>query len=201
MNPAGVYVPGSSWLHRLPAGAKVLGLLVAVAAVLLVRSVPWAGAAVAASVLVLVSARVPWRVVRPGLRSLSVVLVVLFLVQWWAESVTAASIGLGRVAASVLLAWAVSMTTRVAAMLDVMTTALAPLRHVGVRPEQVALTVALAIRCVPMLIDTVRRADDARTARGARPSVSSLAVPVVVRSLRMADALGDALAARGHPRD
>lgn len=200
MNVAGVYVPGTSWLHRLPAGVKVVGLLVAVVLVLLARTPPAAGVALAVAVVVLASARVPWSVVRAGVRGLAIVLAVLFLVQWWGEGLQEATVGIGRVAASVLLAWTVSMTTRVAAMLRVLEVGLRPLQVIGASPERAALTVALAIRCVPLLVAAVRQADEARTARGARPSVSSLAVPVVVRSLRMADSLGEALAARGQPR-
>jgi biotin transport system permease protein len=200
MNPAGVYVAGESWLHRMSAGIKVVGLFGAVLLVLLARTPLAAGAALLVSVLMLASARLPWPAVRGGLRGLSILLVVVFLAQWWAEGPLEAAIGLGRVAASVLLAWTVSMTTRVSAMLAVLEAGLGPLRVLRVSPERAALTVALAIRCVPMLLDAVRQADDARLARGARRSVSSLAVPVVIRSLRMADGLGEALAARGHPR-
>lgn len=200
MNPAGVYVPGASWVHRLPAGLKVVGLVIAVTAIVLARTPPAAGGALAISVAVLVSARLPWSAIRGGVRGLSILLVVVFLAQWWAEGPVEAAVGVGRVAASVVLAWTVSMTTRVSAMLVVLETGLRPLRVLRVSPDRAALTVALAIRCVPMLLDAVRAADDARLARGARRSVSSLAVPVVIRSLRMADGLGEALAARGHPR-
>lgn len=201
MNPAGIYLPGHSWLHRLPAGAKVAGLLLAVVVVLTERSVPWALGSLLVAAAVLASAGPPWRVLWPGVRSLALVLLVLLLAQWWAVSLPAAVVGLGRVGASVLLAWTVSMTTRVIDMLELLTWVLRPLRVVGVRPERVALTVALAIRSVPLLLDTVRRAQEARSARGAHLSPASLAVPVVVRSMRTADALGEALAARGHPRD
>ncbi len=200
MNPAGVFVPGSTWLHRLPAGVKVGGLFVAVLVVLLIRA-PWlAGVAVLVAGGLLASARIPWTVVRGGVRGLAIVLGVLFVVQWWASGLDDAAVTLGRVASSVLFAWTISMTTRVAAMLRVLEVALAPVRWVRLSPERAALTVALAIRCVPMVVDAVQQANEARSARGARPSVSSLAVPVVIRSLRMADSLGEALIARGQPR-
>lgn len=201
MNPAGVFVPGSTWLHRVSAGVKVGGLFAAVLLVLLIRTPLLAGLAVLVAGVVLASARIPWSVVRGGLRGLAIVLGVLFLVQWWASGLDDAAVTLGRGAASILLAWTVSMTTRVAAMLRVLEVGLRPLTWVGASPERAALTVALAIRCVPMVLDAVRQANEARSARGARPSVSSLAVPVVIRSLRMADGLGEALVARGQPRD
>ena len=61
----------------------------------------------------------------------------------------------------------------------------------------VGLLVALTIRCIPLVSDIVREVLEARTARGTRGSLLSIAVPVVVRSLYAADALGEALIARG----
>ena len=201
MNPAGVFVPGTTWLHRVSAGLNVGGPFAAAPPGLLLPPPLLVGLAVLVAGVVLASARVPLSVVRGGLRGLAIVLGVLFLVQWWASGLDDAAVTLGRGAASILLAWTVSMTTRVAAMLRVLEVGLRPLTWVGASPERAALTVALAIRCVPMVLDAARQANEARSARGARPSVSSLAVPVVIRSLRMADGLGEALVARGQPRD
>jgi biotin transport system permease protein len=61
----------------------------------------------------------------------------------------------------------------------------------------VGLLVALTIRCIPLIAQIVAEVLEARRARGTRGSVMALAVPVVVRSLYAADALGEALVARG----
>jgi biotin transport system permease protein len=55
----------------------------------------------------------------------------------------------------------------------------------------------MAIRSVPLVVAAAEQADQARLARGQRRSVTALVVPTVVRSVRIADALGDALVARG----
>ena len=60
------------------------------------------------------------------------------------------------------------------------------------------MTVALAIRSVPLVIGAVAQADEARRARGARLSVRALVVPSVVRAVKIAEALGDGLLARGY---
>ncbi|MET0955075.1 MAG: energy-coupling factor transporter transmembrane component T, partial [Cryobacterium sp.] len=63
--------------------------------------------------------------------------------------------------------------------------------------DRVGLLVALTIRCIPLVAEIVREVLEARRARGAQGSIVALAVPVVVRSLYAADAIGEALAARG----
>jgi biotin transport system permease protein len=70
------------------------------------------------------------------------------------------------------------------------------LRTVGVQPEQVALTVALTIRFVPELAHTASRLRDAQRARGARPQVLALAVPLLVHALATSEQVAQAVVAR-----
>ena len=74
---------------------------------------------------------------------------------------------------------------------------LRPLRRVGVDPDRVGLLLALSIRSVPVVVGIAEEVRDAQRARGLRGSPRAYAVPLVIRSLRHADALGEALAARG----
>lgn len=194
----GVHRPGDSWLHRLPAGPKVAGLVVLVVALLHVHSPYAAGAALAGALAVLASARVPWRWLAVPARAVVVVLLLVGALQVWLLGWPAAVTGVCRVGATLALAWSVSLTTPVTEMLDLLRRVLAPLRLAGADPERVALTLALAIRSIPMVIAAAEQADQARLARGRRRSVTALVVPTVVRSMRIADALGDALIARGH---
>jgi biotin transport system permease protein len=190
------YVPGRSWLHRSPAGAKLVGLLVALAGTLLLRSPVAVALAVAATVLVFASAglvgEVP-RQVRP-LRWLVVGLVLLqTLTAGWGTAVVVT----GRLVVAVLLAGLVTLTTRVVDLLDVLERALRPLRRIGLHADRAALVLALGIRAVPVVANLAAEVRDAQRARGIRSSPRAFAVPFVVRSLRHADALGEALVARG----
>ena len=90
-----------------------------------------------------------------------------------------------------------TLTTRVLDLLDVVERAASPLRLVGVRPDRVALLLALTLRAVPVLAATLDDVRDARRARGLERSPRALLVPLVVRTLRHADRLGEALVARG----
>ena len=190
------FVPGRSWLHLLPASAKLAGLTAAMVAVLLVDSPAGIAAAGGVTVLLYVSAGLAYALpaqVRP-LRWLVVGLVALqALTAGWTAAVTVT----GRLVVAVVLAGLITLTTRVVDLLDVFERVLRPLRRVGVDSERVALVLALAIRAVPVVAGLAVEVRDAQRARGPRGSVRAYAVQLVVRTLRHADALGEALVARG----
>ena len=82
-------------------------------------------------------------------------------------------------------------------MLDGVQRLAQPLRHVGVSPERVALTVSLTLRSIPVVGQLLQQTLDARRARGLDRSVRAVATPLVIRTVRHAERVGDALAARG----
>ena len=193
----GLYHPGSSPLHRAPAAVKLLALLVGTTALVVVRSPASVGVAAALVLAFVAVGRLPaqlaWRQVWP-LRWFVVVLVPL---QWWSGGTRAAVVVVGTLVVSVLGAAVVTLTTRVTAMLDLIERGTEPLRRFGVDPERVALVLALTIRAVPVLAATAGEVGDARRARGLQRSLRALLVPLVVRTVRHADRLGEALVARG----
>ena len=103
----------------------------------------------------------------------------------------------GSLLLTVAVAALVTLTTRVTEMLDLCQRLLRPLRRFGVDPDRVGLVLALTIRCIPLMVDIVGAVSEARKARSAGFSLRAMAAPAVVRALRSADAMGDALIARG----
>lgn len=193
----GLYRPGSTPIHRAGAGRKLLMLLVGTTALVLVRtpSAVAVGAAVVvgASAVAVLPPALMWQQLRP-LRWFVLALVPL---QLWAGGWRAAVVSVGTLLVTVTAAAVVTLTTRVTAILDVIEHLTTPLRRFGVDPERIALVLALAIRAVPVLASTLDEVRDARRARGLERSPRALLVPLVVRTLRHADRLGEALAARG----
>lgn len=188
---------GRSWLHRCPPGVKLAGLAVAVVGVLLLAT-PVAVALAAVAVLSTYLAaglgpRMAWRQVRP-LRWVVLILAVFqTATSGWAVAVVVA----GKLVLTVALAALVTVTTRTSDLLEVIERALRPFRRVGVNPERAALVLALAIRAVPVVAGIAAQVRDAARARGLGASPRAYAIPLVVRSLQHADALGEALVARG----
>jgi biotin transport system permease protein len=198
MTTLGLYHPGRSVLHRLPAGAK-LAALVAVLVVLAVAvREPWqlipASAAVAAGYLV---ARIPVPLALSQLRPVLWMLLFIGLFQTIFTGWQRALVVCGVLLLSVAVAALVTLTTRVLDMLDAVHRGLTPLRRFGVNTDRVGLVMAMTIRCIPLLSGLVASVTEARRARGLGFSLRALAVPVVIGALRTADAMGEALAARG----
>lgn len=197
----GLYVPGSSPLHRLRPGIKLVGLGLWLLLLGLNRTAPVVAASAAVAVLlVLVSGvglRTWWGQLRPVLWVALAIGVVQVFVAGWER----AAVVVGALLVAVGAAALVTLTTRTDDLVAAMVTALRPFRRLGVDPDRVAFTLALTIRLVPVLISLVDDVLEARRARGAERSPRALAVPVVMRTVRYADQLGEALAARGFDDD
>lgn len=191
------YQPGASLLHRAGAGVKLLGLLV-FSTVLVARQSPvtvLAGVGLVAGLYALAGFGV--RTLVSQVWPLRWVVLLLLPFQWWTAGWQMALSVVGTLVVAVTGAALVSLTTRVTDLLDVIARVLEPARRIGVDPDRVALLLALTIRAVPVIAATLNEARDARRARGLERSTRALVTPVVLRTIRHADRVGDALAARG----
>ncbi|NNU28045.1 energy-coupling factor transporter transmembrane component T family protein [Isoptericola sediminis] len=188
---------GGSPVHRLGAGPKLVALCLCSLALLGVHGPLGAGVAVVGVVALHALARLGPRVLWAHVRPLRWVVVCLLAVQWWLLGPVEAVVLSTRLVALVALAGLVTATTATQDVLDTLEHALRPGRRWGVDPERVALVLALTLRSVPVLADLAARVRDAQRARGREADVRAFAVPLVVGSLRRADALGEALRARG----
>jgi len=188
----------------MPAGPK-LALFAVVAVVVAALPPVWATVPVAVAVVVPVALyAVAGMGFGAGLRTLGGQVCALR----WMIAITAAGqlifLGLepaaantARVAAAVLVAGLVPLTTPVSAMLDALERGLRPLRLVGIDPARVALLWMVTLTTIPVLARHAAEVRDAQRARGLRPSLLRGTLPFLVVALRHADDLGDALAARG----
>lgn len=198
MTVLGVYQPGTSVLHRLPAGVKLVGLgaLIALMSVL-VDSPATLGVAAVGVVAVAATAGMRVKTVVAQLRPVLWVVVFIFVFQLLFTDWRRALVVCGTLLLAVSLAAVVTSSTRTTDMLAAMTRGMRPLARIGFPVEQVALGLALAIRSIPVMIETVRQVEEARRARGLRFSPRIVVAPVVVAALRIADGFAEALIARG----
>lgn len=192
-----LYWPGGSWLHRAPAGAKLLGMLVGATLVVAVNR-PAVSASVLVAVVVTVVAvgvpvRVVWRQARPLVVVIALVTAFQVVVGRPEEGVLAAA----RLLAAAALALAVTLTTRFTEMVDWLERFLRLCRVAPARVFRVGLTVGLALRSLDHLGIVAQRVLDARRARGLGRNLRAFAVPTVVAAARFAHGVGEALDARG----
>lgn len=196
--PLGAYVPGDTVIHRTRPGVKFLVLIsfVIITAVF-IDTVPWAFAAFVMPLLGYLVARIPVKVAWTQLTPPFPILAMLFAFQVWQLGWMQATVIIVVIYAAIAAATLLTLTTRVSEMMDAVTAGLEPLRRFGVPVDAIALAISLTIRLIPLQLATVREVLDARKARGAEFSVRAFGTPVVIRSIRRAESIGDALIARG----
>ena len=197
MTPPGLHEPGRSVLHRLPAGAKFAALLASAIVIVLVDSPPVLGCAVLAVVAGYLLARISPRRCWQAARLVLPVAAAVFALQWWLRDPDSALVVSLRLCAAVGAANLFTLTTRVEDLIAAVERALRPGRRLGLRPERIGLLAGLTLQAVAALSTIAAQTREAQRARGADRSPTAFAVPFLVRTLRHADELGEALAARG----
>jgi biotin transport system permease protein len=199
--PLGVYSPGSSLVHRAPAGVKLFVLAAFIVVTAVVVST-WRGGLVCLAVVAIAAgaARIPVGLYLRQLSGALPLLIFIALMLWWRtdgnQAMTMFLVLLSAIAGAVLL----TLTTRVSALMETFERLLRPFARFGVPVEQVSLAMTLTIRLIPLQVQAVNEVLDARRARGSRSAAASLTsfgVPIVVRTILRARAIADALRARG----
>ena len=196
VDPVGLYRPGTTALHRLPAGGKLLGMLALGVALVVLRGPFTALIALAGSLVLALVARLPLRTTAVGLAPITITALVLGLYQTWQRGWPVGVEVAADLLALVLAATVVTATTPTDALFGLLSRALRPVRR-WVAPESVALSVALMLRTIPALGRLFTEVRDAARARGLERSARAQLVPFVVRAVGRAQRTGDALAARG----
>lgn len=193
----GLYVEGTSILHRASPAIKLL--LLALFTTLLIALASWVTVVIGAVVLVTAYALAgfaPMILVRQVWPLRWIILfsgVIQVLLAGWRPTVVTQ----GTLILAVGCAALVTLTTRTSALLESLDRGLQPLRRIGVRPERVALLLTLTIRVIPVIEEIAQQTMAARRARGVERTVTAFVTPVVIRTIGSAELLGEALMARG----
>ncbi|WJH39188.1 energy-coupling factor transporter transmembrane protein EcfT [Aliirhizobium terrae] len=193
-----LHIDGNSFLHRLSPGVKLATLAVvslglfSIKAPLVLAIAATAG--LAGHLLLRISPRQIWLRLRPF--ALIIVVVALFtaILNSPAEGLTA----FFRLAALALFASLVTATTTTGDFIDVITKAASPLERIGlVKAQDVGLSIGLVVRFVPEIVGRYEAIRDAHHARGLKLHPLSVAVPLIITTLRSADEIASAIDARG----
>lgn len=193
-----LYSPGSSILHRLPPAPKMLTMMAGATLLFINQSLP---VTIGATLLILALypiAQLTLKQAFAQIRPLLIIFVLFFAVQWYFSGLELAAYVVLRLAALILLASLVTLTTRSSDMIDTMTRGLRHLKPIGVNPEKVSLAISLALRFIPVLAQITREVREAQKVRGLERSVIAVAMPMAIRAIKMADEISDAIDSRGY---
>lgn len=197
------YFPGSSWLHRATARAKLAGLAVLAIVLVAIPGVLAAPLLALGVVAVAVSIRVPWRLISVPVTVAAITALLLAVFHFFFTNLDAAVRISSSLIALVLGAALVTTTTPVDEMLDVLVGLADPIsrwpliRRTGFTSERFALAVSVMLRAIPTIIVLARQTRHAAIARGLQRSPRAIIVPVVLRTVHHAQRTSEALAARG----
>jgi biotin transport system permease protein len=196
-----LFRPGASFLHRLPAGAKLLALIILVTLISIIATNPLTGIAVLIAILGLFTIAFPANgpaLLAKQLWSLKYLLAIIVIPQLlFGSSWPAVAANALRLTDAILLASLFTMTTKNSEMVATIERASKPLKPLGVKPQTLSLAISMAINAIPMIAKFSAQTKEAQLARGVKPTAALMTVPLLVASLKYADDFAEALTARG----
>ena len=144
------------------------------------------------------SLRMPVRESWIRLRPILFTIVVVALFTLLVDTAHQAALVLLRLTGLMMLAAAVTATTGIGQFMDEITWLARPLERLGLlKASDIGLSVGLVIRFVPEVLSRYHALRDAHHARGLKPRPLTLAVPMIILTLRSADEIASAIDARG----
>jgi biotin transport system permease protein len=195
------YIPGTTLVHRASPGVKIVSLVVVSTLLFVVPRLELVCFAFGIVVVLYWSARIPWHIALAQIKPLGWILALLFIVQFALDGWHAGLLVVVRLACLFLLASLLMLTTRSSDMIEALQGGLVWLRAIGVNPAKVSLAISLALRFIPVLAAVTSEVREAQRARGLDANILAIAVPVVVRTLKMADDIAAAIEARSYDPD
>ena len=220
----GMYVPGSTWLHRLDPRAKLAIAIVLSTALFSIDSGVVLGIVLAGVLFGFASARIPLRYLRSMAWPIAIFALFAFAlnaIAWDASLADMRLVGVipisydgvarglyfaVRLLVMVFGASLVTLTTSPVALTDAITSILSPLRRLRVPVDDIALVLSIALRFIPTIVEEADTIALAQRARGARFNSGSVLtrvkawvpvlVPLLVQLFRRADSLALAMESR-----
>jgi biotin transport system permease protein len=192
-----VYRPGISWLHRLSAAQKFIGLILGTAILLSIDGL--FGQVLAFGIVALISlqTRVMTRSTWFQLRGLVLLVLALGLYRAWLQGWDLAIVATLRMLTLILLALIIAASTPIAQTMNLIEVIIKPLDKIPwVDSEKIALTVGVTLRMIPELTLQWQQIKEAQMARGLDRNLLACMVPMLVRTLKRAQDLADAIDSR-----
>ncbi|MFV0406070.1 MAG: energy-coupling factor transporter transmembrane component T family protein [Propioniciclava sp.] len=193
----GIYVPGTTWWHRIDPGWKYLIFVAVTAPVVVWGAVPVVLAGVVVASILVASTGAPLRLAWGLPWGMAILLAILTTFHVLTGHPALAIRVVGIVLTALYASRVILLTTPLPRLVDALVTFLGPLRRVGINPERVGLAVAIFLRSVPHVAASFGEVRDAARARGVTRNPMAVVTPVVIEAVNYARTTGDALHARG----
>lgn len=193
-----LHIEGTSWLHRVATGWKLLMLLLLSVALTLSDHLVILAVALVVSLQVARSVglneRMLWQRTKPVLLTIAFLALVNAIVLSPREGFAT----MLRLPAIVFFASAITASTSLSAFIDCLTRAAMPLERLGLlRAADLGLALGLVLRFVPEIHERYRLLKEAHQARGIPVKLHRMLGPLIISTLKDADSIAEAIDARG----
>jgi biotin transport system permease protein len=191
-----LYADTPSWLHRVPAAAKLAGLALAGIALAFIDAWPVLALAALLALGLLLSLGAAGRGARRPITVALVVGAMLVGLHALLGTVPLGIVAALRLVCTTALGLALTLSTRPADLVDVIERALSPLRRIGLDPSRFALHVALMLRYTEHFFARWQQLDEAHRLRTGRAGGLRLLAPLTIQMLLAARRVADTLHVR-----
>ncbi|MCZ2328117.1 energy-coupling factor transporter transmembrane component T family protein, partial [Bartonella sp. F02] len=197
----GLYVPQDTFIHRLKPSIKLLFLAVCGTIIFMVSSGCVLFLFLLCVSLLYAIAKIPFRNVMQQLKMMGPFLALIFVFQAVFDGYWTGLWVVLRLIILILLASLVSLTTKISEMVHSIEAGARPFRRFGINPSQLSIVLSMTIRFIPVVREKFNEVREAQQARGLDTKITALAVPLIIRTIRMASEIAEALDARSYDAD
>lgn len=185
-----------TWLHRVPAGLKLLAL--AGLGIELMGAQQWPVLLAVSSVCVLIFASLGAASARAKPLVMGVLMASALVAGFhvWMAQPMLAAVTVMRLISATLMGIALTLTTRYTDLLGVFEWVLSPLQKLGLRTDRFALQLALMLRFTEHFFVVWRRLDDAYRLRTGQSGGFKILAPLTIQMLLTTRRVADALTLR-----
>lgn len=218
----GQYFPGNSLLHKIDARMKIVLIIILMVSVFICKNyVSLLLSAVLTFILVSIS-KISFKVILKGIKPILIIVIITTLLnlffgsgepiaEFWIFKITEDGLNNAvfmavRIILLVVLGLMLTYTTTPTALTDAIESLMKPLKIFKVDIHSIAMTMTIALRFIPTLIEEVEKITAAQKSRGADMESGSVIrrikaivpvlIPLFVSSFRRANELADAMECR-----
>ncbi|MCH5316166.1 MAG: energy-coupling factor transporter transmembrane protein EcfT [Eubacterium sp.] len=218
----GQYFPGNSVIHKMDARMKTILTILLVVSIFLCKNIISLALFIVASITIIAVSKIPFKTVAKSIKPLAIIIVITALlnifygdgeplVQLGRLKITASGIETAvfmaiRIIILVVISSLLTYTTSPTELTDALERLLKPLKLIKVDVHAISMTMTIALRFIPTLIEEIEKIMSAQKSRGAEMDSGGLIhrakalvpvlIPLFVSSFRRANELAYAMECR-----
>ena len=218
----GQYFPGNSLVHKMDARMKIILTVALIVAIFICKTLPSLAVIVLASIALVLVSKIPLKTVYKSIKPLGIIIIFtailnLFygkgepLIQIWKLKITEAGIMTAvfmaiRIISLVVISSLLTYTTSPNELTDALERLMKPLKIFKIDVHSISMTMTIALRFIPTLIEEIDKIMSAQKSRGAdmesggiihrAKALVPVLIPLFISAFRRANELAYAMECR-----